>query len=199
MAQIKFLIIILFSITIQAQEFDFSCNTELDEYVTAWFNDAEANGLNHSNTGIIKWVHEAPSHYHFGGIDFAGVSVNSCSNGYEIYINQSYWNSVSDIIRKRIIYHEMGHAILKYGHVCNNPLPSNFQPSRADCFTDPRGTGDPINWVWNDIMRTSEDCSDYNVCTSPTIDNHRYSRYWNQTDYIPLVCGTNKGIDIIYD
>ena len=199
MAQIKFLIIVLFSITIQAQEFDFSCNTELDGYVTAWFNDAEANGLNHINQGIIKWVHEAPSHYHFNNTNYAGVSVNSCYDGYEIYINQPVWNSVTDIIRKRIIYHEMGHAILKYGHVCNNPLPYNLQPQPGEiaiCLTDPPTR--PFNYIWNDIMRTDEDCSN-DVCTSPVIDNQRYSRYWNQTDYIPLACGTNKGIDIIYD
>ena len=204
MAQIKFLIIVLFSITIQSQEFDFSCNTELDRYVDEWFAESESRGNTYSNRGIIKWVYQAPSHHHFQETSFTGVSVASCYEGYEIYIRKSWWDELNrtDADKKRVIYHEMGHAILNYGHVCNLPLPNNLQSSRADCFTDPRGTGDPINWIWNDIMRTSENCPDYNRCTNPTIDNNRYDRYWTGTDQLPLSCtntNTSKGIDIIYD
>ena len=200
MAQVKFLIIALFSITIQSQEFDFSCATELEGYVSDWFDDAETNGLVYQRNGIIDWVSNSTRTFD-PDKQFAGVSINSCVDGYEVYIKKSYWDDpdVTEAEKKHLIYHEMGHAVLEYAHVCNNPLPSNLETSHAACFNNP-GHPNNIIWIWNDIMRTSENCPYHNRCTNPTIDSYRYNRYWVGTDQINITCtNTNKGIDIIYD
>ena len=198
MAQIKFLIIVLFSITIQSQEFDFSCATELEGYVSDWFDDAETNGMVYQRNGIIDWVSNSTRTFD-PTIQFSGVSVNSCLDGYEIYVNESWWNQISLARRKALIYHEMGHAVLEYDHVCNNELPFNLHPQPGGTVTCLTNTPTrPFNLIWRDIMWSSENCST-DVCTLINIDRQRYERYWNKTDYIPIQCGANKGIDIIYD
>ena len=198
MAQVKFLIIVLFSITIQSQEFNFSCSTILNEYVSDWFDDAESQGMVFPRNGIINWVSNSTRAFD-PDKQFAGVSVSSCTSGYEIYINKSYWDhpNVTESNKKRLIYHEMGHAVLEYDHVCNT-LPFNLEPppgTSVICLTNTPTR--PFNYIWNDIMWSSEECTD--VCTLRNIDRQRYERYWNKTDYIPIQCGVNKGIDIIYD
>lgn len=50
----------------------------------------------------------------------AGVCIK-WTNGYrEININKIYWDSINELQREQLIYHELGHCVLDLGHVDNH-------------------------------------------------------------------------------
>ena len=89
-------------------------NSQFQSYVASFTTEAAANGYDVSKFSQVKL-----------GIDF-GTPDGSTTIGYcttnkrqsQVIINPIYWNSTSftDVDRKALIYHELGHCLLFKGH-----------------------------------------------------------------------------------
>ena len=111
-----------------AQKFNFNCviiDAEFEEYFDAFMTNATALGHDFSDqSGTLVFTDNLPN-------NIAGGSSGSCHEGFNIIINRSIWNIKTQgfldagntvgarLWQKRLIYHELGHALLERGHVCN--------------------------------------------------------------------------------
>ena len=123
----KLLIALLCSFAIQAQTFNFQCdewsmnNIEpvFQQYINQFFDDAEERGIvlsEEEKTGTMTFNSPTGSHAN-------GGSIESCRIGFNIFINPRYWDIIynHEILHpfaKRLVYHELGHAVLELSHVC---------------------------------------------------------------------------------
>lgn len=72
--------------------------------------------------------------------------------GFVITINEFYWNNASDREKFKLVYHELGHALLQFGHICNS--------TKAQISSGPRA------WTWiteRAIMATAECLENFQV------------------------------------
>ena len=99
----KYLLIILFGITIQAQEFD--------EYVQ---NFEEYTG------------HKVDTKIEFGVYLSSRAAAVSIKGENHIVINKSKWDTFNSTIKYWIIYHELGHALLHMGHTKKGIMRKNI-------------------------------------------------------------------------
>ena len=120
--------LLLLSSFVHAQEFNFNCVTvdaDFQEYFDAFMTNATALNHDFSNqSGTLVFSDDLPS-------NIAGQSRGSCREGFDIEINRSIWNRYTQnyldagntvaarLWQKRLIYHELGHALLERGHICN--------------------------------------------------------------------------------
>ena len=129
-----------------AQEFDFNCLTphDLDYYVEQFMADAQRYGHDFSDQrGIVEFVD-------LSRFNANGASLGSCRDGYHVQIDPARWesgyNDFGERWRKRLIYHELGHALLERDHVCAYSHDRNWYE------------GDTHIFVWNDIMTSGTTC-----------------------------------------
>ena len=137
--------------------------------------------------------------------DWTAYAINSCSPGFEIVIKSEFWNSIDFDLKRRVIYHEFGHAVMNLEHVCNN----------FERFPSPIDQGGFLfeGAFFHDIMSAAEECPD------PLVENTVYgarsiswpsalNRLFNPNyqvflDYAGCPGNSNpsarKGIHIIYD
>ncbi len=106
--------ILLINCSLYSQSFIFNCTDYLDPqtHVQSFIADAEGYDYDFSQNEIsIVW----------GNYGFNASTTGRCSSNDTIYIDTDIWNSSSktDLWRKYLIYHELGHALLNLEHVCN--------------------------------------------------------------------------------
>lgn len=82
--------------------------SEIEEYVSSFFNDARENGLD-------IYLEDYDLTIEFSESENAGSTCNSSNN--LIKINSSQWQQLmTETTRKWLVYHELGHCILGRGH-----------------------------------------------------------------------------------
>lgn len=91
-------------------------------YIEQWKIDSAARGITimHPELVTIKFGEENSG---TGGNCKIGFTILFAESPPEITINQKYWtNSLSEIGRKLLIYHELGHCVLGKGHSSDEEL-----------------------------------------------------------------------------
>ena len=103
-----------------------------------------------SSTLITSTNSDIPSQLVFerGNEGIAGRSTNSCADGYNIGISTRYWDGLSTTRRVRLLWHELGHALMERAHV--------------DCSVNIDTPAQEI--MWSHVANT---CSDQNVAGYP--------------------------------
>lgn len=133
MRQIFFLLIILCSCTSSfIDESIYSVPPEIEPYYNNFISDGKIYGFDYSHTNvIISFVEHENNEY--------GLASLRNDNIARITIDKSLFNSINrrnDTTRlKYILYHEFGHAFLRYRHIddCNSIMYA-FQGCALDGF-----------------------------------------------------------------
>ena len=146
----KLIILLLFVNISFAQKFNFNCidiDPTFQPYYDAFMEDAARYGHDFSGeAGRIVFTDQLASNVN-------GGSIGSCFDGFNIIINRGSWDyqiqqlldfgypTLARLWPKRLIYHELGHALLERGHVCNV-------------------SGEYSGWavIHDDIMRSGSSC-----------------------------------------
>ena len=149
-----------------AQSFDFSCeidNTELVELTKEFFAEENYKGDPYYYYGVVLNFYEG------GNSGIAGEAqacYNPDANWIIININKYYWDRFSVLQRKFLMYHELGHDVLNYGHL----------QTTGEIMTE-----GGFSWP-----------SDYPV-SSLAVFNAAKDRMFAGTDQVPQDCTTSKG------
>ncbi len=113
--RLKNLLIILLSLTACEREeiLDDPLNDKLLDYYVRWFvEDASENGVD------LNYIYDHD--IILGFVDVKEYSGKSWGIGkdkkIEIRISKQNWSRLSAINKKRLMYHELGHDILNFGH-----------------------------------------------------------------------------------
>ena len=162
----------IYGSVLQAQTFDFNCsnqelNYEINLYIDQFFEDIDRKEISYTKGPMIwGWNYNNPG--------YSATSIGSCSPGYEILFNHSKWLDYNAAIRKNIVYHELGHAILHLDHVWNLWPNSGFT-----CEGEKPGAS---NIFYTDIMFTgaypSQYSNDNNCAFLPGDENQPFT--WNE-------------------
>ena len=92
---------------------------ELEDYVNNFAEDAEYYGHKLNMNDIIVRLLEVPIEYQNkkdDGLRTLGVCLKSEIKTPYIYIDPERWQTLSDIKRKMLVYHELGHCKLNRKH-----------------------------------------------------------------------------------
>ena len=174
MKRLLLILTILISGVVSSQSFYFKCfdNTELLEITDMFFEDAKLD--------IEDW--DIDVKFYYKEINVGGYAQTYCGiDKTNIFINKYIWDLyfTTDVRKFFVLYHELGHGILKLDHVCIN----------------------------KDIMATSdpnlEICKDFTFPTNfPVANMNEFNiakeRMFAGTDQIDL-CSSNKGSKTITD
>ena len=210
----RLILLMLFCISVNAQSITISGTTyqltgdeimsDPNTFLHQFVEDALARG--HDFTGV-----RGIFRYYDGNA--AGFSVRhvACSGSFEIGLQNYYWNSQGYEGKRNLVYHELGHALLKLAHVCY-PFDGVFPQSYRSYQNHPEFEfySDDIMWALRECNRTVLETVLHP--TDPTRMITRYKFYqripmtWNeQLDRMfnpgyqrTYTCGTNKGILIDY-
>ena len=145
--------------------------TNLNTYLDVFVRDAIINGkdlnLAHNSRERHRIVYGSALNLSINSIVFVPNSFYSNQRiagsswlragvpGFLITINEQYWNSASDRDKFKLVYHELGHALLQLGHICNS--------TKAQVPSGPR------SWTWvteRAIMATAECLENFRVWSS---------------------------------
>ena len=160
------LIAILLTGVLNAQEFNFNCDP-FSQYVEMFFEDA---GL---TSEIENYRIDVSFENNLGNNVYAQAIVCGSPFWVNIEINERYWDSVfnTDLKKTFLMYHELGHAVLKLDHVC---IEKEIMAT-AEC-----------GWLWN-FPGTKYPITDLDEFNSA---KERMFLGTNQVDY---PCNTYKG------
>ena len=170
-------------------------NTYLDVFI----RDAILNGKdlnlahNNSNTYNIRYgyniaarmnsIRLVPSRFYNSGRIGGSSCLAPGTAGFIITINEFIWGNFSDREKLSLIYHEFGHALLQYGHICHSTrgLVPSGDSGRA--------------WAWittRAIMATAECLETYGVYYGDVFEPRPGPGYeilgWNCLDDYPGHC-----------
>ena len=178
MKRLLLILTILISGVVSSQSFDFSCeydNTILLEITDMFFDDAKLD--------IEDYDVNINFYYEDSGVGgYAQTCFVSNPNKTNIFINKYIWDLhfTTDVRKFFVVYHELGHGILKLDHVCIN----------------------------KDIMATSdpdlEICKDFRFPTNfPVANMNEFNiakeRMFAGTEQVSLNCNSSKGSKTITD
>ena len=115
MKRLLLILTTLLSGVVSSQSFDFSCfdNTELLEITNTFFEDAKLD--------IEDWDVDVKFYYEVNMV--GGYAETYCGiDKTNVFINKYIWDKHFDTDLKKyfLIYHELGHGVLKLDHVCIN-------------------------------------------------------------------------------
>lgn len=86
-----------------------------DPTFVSYVNDFEAT-YRRERGGSINARRIPINFYDTGDAGFAGVCVQYRGGASEIYISESHWRVFSETRRRTLIFHELGHCALNFGH-----------------------------------------------------------------------------------
>ena len=175
MKRLLLILITLLSGVVSSQSFNFECydNTELLEITNAFFEDAKLD--------IEDWDINVKFYYEENNI--GGSALTYCGiDKTNIFINKYAWDLhfTTDVRKFFLMYHELGHGILRLDHVC----------------------------ISKEIMATSdpklEICKDFGFPSDfPVANMNEFNaakeRMFAGTDQIDLPCNSSKGSKTITD
>lgn len=149
-------------------------------YVEMFIDDAKEYGFDFSKVDGSVTVRS--------DIWYSGASLNSCDDGFRLEIQEHFWNNANDLKKKYVIYHELGHALLNLGHVCN--LTGN--------------TGIKYVQTEVDMMFTGAECVSKLAGWQKYAPQYAYThedrfdiakeRMFSMTDQNSLNCSSSKGV-----
>ena len=122
----------------------------------------------------------------------------ACEGGYRIGIQRYFWDNFHDQAsfisgavdlyeqRRHLIYHELGHALLRYNHNCNGPT-IQLGPQM-------------VTLAVHDIMFSTRAClpNGYSY-TSADVWENQLNRFFNPDLHTTYACGSRKSTAPIYD
>ena len=190
MKKIIIILVVLFSKTVLAQSFEFSCAPNPLVYVDMFMEDAENYGYDFSSANItIEWIETS---------GFNAATPGRCNGIDRIILNRRKWitalgHTKPDLWRKYLIYHELGHALLNLRHVCTQVATINTHTLGPV----PRFEGD-IMWAYNECNSTHWALNCFPWGSVECLDN-QIDRMFNLVGQNQDDCLRNKGSKLIYD
>ena len=174
MKRLLLILTILISGVVSSQSFDFGCydNTELLEITATFFEDAKLD--------IDDW--DIDIQFYYQETLVGGYAQTYCGiDKTNIFINKYAWDGffTTDVRKLFLMYHELGHGILKLDHTCiSKEIMATSDPKLEICrdFTFP---------------------SDFPVANMNEFNTAK-ERMFAGTDQIDL-CSSNKGSKTITD
>ena len=173
MKRLLLILTILISGVVSSQSFNFECydNTELLEITNTFFDDAKLD--------IEDWDIDVKFYHDSGDEAPAGYAETYCGiDKTNIFINKPVWDEhfTTNIRKLFLMYHELGHGILRLDHVCIN----------------------------KEIMATGACGEDFGFPSSfPVANMNEFNiakeRMFAGTDQIDLPCNSSKGSKTIID
>ena len=114
MKRLLLILAMLLSGVVSSQSFNFECfdNTELLEITDMFFEDAKLD--------IEAWDITVNFYYEENNVGGSAEIYCATSNKTNIFINKYIWDKHFDTNIKKyfLMYHELGHGVLKLDHVC---------------------------------------------------------------------------------
>ena len=196
----RLILLLLFCISVQAQTITVSGTTyqltgddimsDPNTYLHQFVEDALARG--HDFTGV-RGI------FRLDNISSAGYSIRSvsCRGSFEIVIQNYYWDNQGFEGKRDLIYHELGHALMKIDHVCydfDGVFPLAYRAYRN--FPNYEFYSGDIMWALRECNRPN-DRSPYQVI--PLTWDEKLDRMFNPGYQTYIVCGSNKSSGPIID
>ena len=128
------------------------------------------------------------------------VRYDACRGRYRVALQRHYWNNYNETAgwfsgatnlyeqRRHLVYHELGHALLRYNHSCNG--------------TDIQIGNRPTRYVVHDIMFATRSCVDIGVgysYTTPLDWVDQLDRFFDTELHTTYTCGSRKSTTPILD
>jgi hypothetical protein len=155
-------------------------NSEFEPYINSFFEEAENRGynLNIQNTTIYFADIKDP--------DIAGL----CYQNGRIIIDRNNWNNGNEPYRERLIFHELGHCILKRAH-------RNEKSLSDECFSYMKGPENGFNCsnnLYSTLWRIYylDELFDENIALPDWyIDNQEYNFNYNNIENLVSITNLN--------
>ena len=138
---------------IEAQEK--SANTVNSAVLLAYLRDftmeAKSRGID------INYVYDGEIIMKFVDFDgpsaFSGISNGRKNNKVEIYINSNSWDWRSDVAKRTLVYHELGHDIFNFGHKKNRLMHGGTLSLANDIDDGTVNESEIMNEFWADAKK----------------------------------------------